>query len=114
MSSTIHFFENADDSPRPPEEVRILHVRAEVSPDGRRVAVSVELTPFFQKPDFDVTLLRGGEEVRSTSVVGAMQPQTQLTLHLPPGDSRGTYLARVDLLRDQQVVQTETAAFEVN
>ena len=113
MSGPLHFFDNTDEEHQPTDDPRITEVRAEVAPDGRRVVVSVSLTPFFRKPDFDVVLLRDGEEVRSTSVVGAMQTRNQLTLHLPPGDLRGAYIARVDLLRDQTVIQTETATFDV-
>ncbi len=112
-SNPIHFFDNLDDSLRPLEEVRITDVRVDVLPDNRRVVVSVNLTPFFEKPDFDVTLLRDGVEERSLSVVGAMQPDMQLTLHLPAGDASGAYVARVDLLRDGRAQQTETVAFEV-
>ena len=113
MSGVIHFFDNTDDGLRPTEEARIVEVCAEVSPDRRRVLVTVQLTPSMHRPDFDVTLLRDGEEIRSTSVVGAFQPENQLTLHLPAGAAGGSYVARVDLLRDEQVVQTASAAFDV-
>ncbi|HLF28521.1 MAG TPA: hypothetical protein VJG32_19475 [Anaerolineae bacterium] len=113
MSSNIHFFDNLDDGPHPTEAVRITDVRADLLPDRRRVVVTVNLTPFFEKPNLDVTLLRAGEEVRSLSVIGAMQPEMQLTLHLPAGDVRGSYTAQVDLVHEAKVQQTETVAFEV-
>jgi hypothetical protein len=114
VSDPIHFFDVSDVFPRPLEEVRIQGVRAEVMPDGRRVVVSVDLTPFFEKPSFDVTLLRDGVEERSTSVVGAMHTQMQLTLHLPGGDPSGLYTARVDLLGENATVrQSESVSFEV-
>ncbi len=114
MSDPIHFFDISDESPRPLEDVRIKNVRAEVMPDGRRVVVSVDLTPFFEKPSFDVTLLRDGVEERSTSVVGAMHANAQLTMHLPSGDPSGHYTARVDLLGDDTSIrQSESVSFEV-
>lgn len=114
MSDPIQFFDVSDESSRPLEEVRIQSIRAEVMPDGRRVIVSVDLTPFFEKPSFDVTLLRDGVEERSTSVVGAMHANAQLTMHLPPGDPSGRYIARVDLLDNDSIVrQTESVSFEV-
>ena len=114
MSGAIHFFDTSDESPRPLEDVRITGVHVEVMPDHRRVLVSVDLTPFFEKPSFDVTLLRDGVEERAASVVGAMSPQAQLTMHLPPGNPGGSYVVRVDLLDgDATIRQTETAPFEV-
>jgi len=114
VSDPIQFFDSSDEPLRPLEEVRIQDVRVEVLPDGRRVAVSVELTPFFEKPSFDVTLLRDGVEARSSSVVGAMHAHTQLTLHLTGGDPGGRYTARVDLLGEDAIVrQTESVSFEV-
>ena len=71
MSGAIHFFDTSDETPRPLEDVRITGVHVEVMPDNRRVLVSVDLTPFFEKPSFDVTLLRDGVEERAASVVGA-------------------------------------------
>ncbi len=113
MSDPIHLFDNSDESPRPLEDVRITEVQVQVLPDGRRVLVSVNLTPFFEKPNFDVTLLRDDVEARSLSVVGAMDTHTQLTMHLPAGAPSGTYVARVDLLGEDAVRQTESVTFEV-
>lgn len=114
MSDPIQFFDSSDKSPRPLGDVRIRNVHVEVLQDYRRVTVSVDLTPFFEKPSFDVILLRDGVEERSASVVGAMHAQTQLTLHLPGGDPGGRYTARVDLLdKDATVRQTESVSFEV-
>jgi hypothetical protein len=114
VSGPIHFFETSDETPRSLEDVRITGVRVEVMPDNRRVLVSVDLTPFFEKPSFDVTLLRDGVEERTASVVGAMSPHAQLTMHLPPGDPGGSYVVRVDLLDgDATIRQTETVSFEI-
>jgi len=115
MSDAIHFFDTSDETPHLLEDVRITRVHAEVMPDHRRVLVSVDLTPSFEKPSFDVTLLRDGVEARAASVVGAMSPQSQLTVHLPPGDPGGSYVVRVDLLDgDAAIRQTETVSFEVS
>jgi hypothetical protein len=113
VSSNVHFFDTSSDSPRPLEEVRIQEVRADLLPDGRRVVISLTLTPCFEKPNIDVTLLRDGVEERTLSVIGAMDNDMQLTLHLPAGDASGAYTARVDLVRDAAVQQTATIAFEV-
>jgi hypothetical protein len=112
VSIPLNFFDDPDDALRPPDQVRIAEVRVDPLSDNRRVVVTVKLTPFLQKPSFDVTLLRNGREERSLSVVGAMHPETQLTMHLPPG-AAGAYEARVDLLLDGGVQHSQTVAFEI-
>ena len=111
MSFDLKFFDDPSESPRPPEQVRITSVRADVLPDGRRVLVSIALTPFLQKPDLDVTLLRNEIEERSLSIVGAMESEFQITMHLPQADPVGAYTARGELLREGGVQQTETVSF---
>jgi hypothetical protein len=112
VSNVLSFFDDPDEAPRPPAEVRITDVRVDLLPDGRRVVVSIELTPFFEKPDLDVTLVRDGVEERSLSVVGAMQPQMQLTMHLPSTNPSGSYRARIDLLREGRIQQTASVVFQ--
>jgi len=124
VSIPLNFFDEPEEARRPPDEVRITEVRVDPLPDGRRVVVTVKLTPFLQKPDFDVTILRDGSEERSLSVVGAMHPEVQLTMHLPAA-STGSYVARVDLLRPRSaddasralregsVQHSETVAFKL-
>ncbi len=113
VSNILNFFDDPDEVPRPPDEVRITEVRAEPLPDGRRVAVSISLTPFLEKPDLDVVILRDGHEERTLSVIGAMQHEMQVTMHLPAVNPQGSYTVRVDLLREKGIQQTATAAFQV-
>ena len=113
MSFDLKFFDDPGQAPRSPEQVRITGVRAEPLPDGRRVAVSISLTPFLEKPSLDVTLLRGDVEVRSLAVIEAMEHEMQLTLHLPPLNASGSYRARVDLLREDGIQQSESVSFDV-
>ncbi|MCJ7584675.1 MAG: hypothetical protein MUO30_07890 [Anaerolineales bacterium] len=72
----------------PPEEIRILYLRAETYPDGKRVRVSLELTPFQQRPYIELTLNDpDGNEVSSASIVEPMGWKLELTLHLRPSTS---------------------------
>lgn len=113
MSIPLDFYDDPDNAPQPPDRVRITELRADPLPDGRRVVITVRLTPFLQKPSFDVTLFRDGVEQRSTSVVGVVQPEAQFTMHLSSNPA-GTYVVRVDLLRESGVQQVEEVAFEVH
>jgi len=109
----LKFFDNPEEAPRPAEDVRITRVRADPLPDGRRVAVSIALTPFLKKPSLDVVLLRDGVEARSLSIIESIEHELQVTLHLPHADSAGAYTVRVDLLKETGIQQSETAAFNV-
>jgi hypothetical protein len=113
VSSNLTLFDEPVEPRRPRDEVRIKDIRVQPGPDGRRVAIWIELTPFIDKPNLDIVLLRDGEEVRSLAIVAAMQHQMQVTMHLPAHDPYGSYEARVDLTYDDQVYQSETYAFEV-
>ncbi|RME90635.1 MAG: hypothetical protein D6770_02090 [Anaerolineae bacterium] len=82
----------------PPEEVRILSLGAEPYPDGRRLRVSLEITPFETRPHLEVTLRDPqGEEVSTVSLVEPMAWKLEFTMHLRGAKTAGEYtlLARL-------------------
>jgi len=91
----MEFFVNDPQVARlPPEETRILDLRAEPYPDGKRVHVNLEeLTPFQQRPYLELTLNDpNGNEASSASIVEPVSWKLELTLHLrKPNPSGGTY-----------------------
>jgi hypothetical protein len=80
----MDFFFPDDLTPRlPPEETRITGLRAEPYPDGGRVRVNIEITPFQTRPHVDVTLLDSdGEEVAAASLIEPMTWKLEFTLHV--------------------------------
>lgn len=105
------FFAEEDEVPLPPREVRITEVKAEPLPDGRRIRLDVTLTPFLEYPNLEVMLYRpDGEEERSMSIVGTMDRHLALTLHVSQRRV-GEYRARIDLIHEGEVLQTETVMF---
>lgn len=67
----------------PPAETRLLDLRAEPYPDGKRLRVILDLTPFQQKPFLDLTLTDStGEVVAETSIVEPVAWRLELTLHI--------------------------------
>jgi hypothetical protein len=110
----ILFFQDQDELPRPPDKVRIVEVQARPLPDGRRVWVQVTLTPFVECPSFDVTLLRpDGTVERTLSVVNALERTTALTMHLGRADAAPEYVARVELLRNEQTLDTRQVRLSI-
>lgn len=80
----MDFFFPDDLAPRlPPEETRITDLRAEPYPDGGRVRVNLEITPFQTRPHVDVTLTDSdGNEVATTCFVEPMIWKLEFTLHM--------------------------------
>lgn len=110
---SMMFFADEDEVPLPPKEVRITAARAQPAPDGRRVALSITLTPFLEYPNLEVVLYRpDGAEERSLTVVGTMERDLLLTLHIKQPMS-GEYRARIDLIYENEVLQTQAVIFSV-
>ena len=66
-----------------PEETRITSLSAQPYPDGRRVRVNLEVTPFQQRPYIEVTLNDAtGLEVASASLVEPMSWKLEFTMHI--------------------------------
>ena len=75
--------EDSAGEPVPPEEVRIQSVHIDPYPDGKRIRVTLKLTPFQIPPDLDVIVMdQDGEESASMSIIGAATPELIFTAHL--------------------------------
>jgi hypothetical protein len=88
------FFQDPTDIPLPPGEVRIRQFRAEPWPDGRRVRVTLELTPFLQRPNGEIRITDlQGAEAASISIIETMEPKMEFTMHLRGAELQGPYTA---------------------
>jgi len=78
------FFFPEDDLQRmTPEETHITALTVEPYPDGERVHVNLEITPFQKRPYIEVLLNDAkGEEVATASIVEPMGWKLELTMHL--------------------------------
>ena len=66
-----------------PEETRISSLSAQPYPDGYRVRVNVEVTPFQKRPYIEITLSdSNGDEVASTSIVEPLGWKLEFTMHI--------------------------------
>jgi hypothetical protein len=90
----IHFTDLSE-VPLPPKEVRIREFVAEPYPDGKRLRLSLDLTPFQKSPSCEIfvtDLL--GNLVATANIIGIIDPKMQLTMHLRIRDPQGTFTAR--------------------
>lgn len=86
------FFQDPNEIPLPPAEVRILEFRAAPYPDGRRVRVYLEVTPFQKRPSADVWVRdAGGATVAEITIIESMTRKMEFTVHLRTPNPQGTH-----------------------
>lgn len=92
----LHFV-GEDEVPRPPEETRFRWVKAEPYPDGRRVRIEFELSPFQRRPDIEIAVVdSAGAPAAGASIIESVEPRMGVTLHLR-GPGAGPYRASLTL-----------------
>ena len=66
-----------------PEETQISDLQVEAYPDGRRLRVSIEITPFQKRPYLEFDLRDGdGQEVSTVSMVEPLTWKLEFTMHI--------------------------------
>ena len=96
-----------------PEKTHITSIQAEPYPDGDRVRVQLEITPFLTRPHIEVTLTDvQGEEVASASIVEPMGWRLEFTLHLRGATNGPFTLAARLFFPDGPTAEPVTTTFE--
>jgi hypothetical protein len=96
------FFHDPDDIPLPPNEVRIRQFATQPYPDGKRVRVYLEITPFQKKPSAEITLFNAlGEEMGNVSIIETIDPRMEMTMHLRGATSGNHFTAQADLFYEE-------------
>jgi hypothetical protein len=112
---TMDFFFPEDHLDRAtPEETRITSLSAEPYPDGYRLHVNIEMTPFQKRPHLEVTLKDGaGDEVASASVVEPLTWKIEFTMHIR-GELLNPYTLEAKLFYpDGPSAEPQTFTFDV-
>jgi len=97
-----------------PAETRITSLMAEPYPDGYRLRVNIEMTPFQQRPHLEVSLKDAdGEEVASSSIVEPLSWKIEFTMHVR-GELKNPYTLEATLFYpDGPVAEPRTFTFDV-
>ena len=97
-----------------PEETRITSLSAEPYPDGYRLHVNIEMTPFQKRPHLEVTLNDcDGDEVASATVVEPMGWKIEFTMHIR-GELKNPYTLEATLFYpDGPTTEPKTFSFDV-
>ncbi len=115
----VQFYDDLDGGPRSREEVRLNELGLFVYEDRLRVAVGFNLTPFLERPSILVRVTNaGGEEAASLSVIEAMQPNFNLTLHLRDSGAGDPYEVETIIYYlsedgDRQISDRQVKSFSV-
>lgn len=92
------FFQDPSDIPLPPDEVQIRELRAEPYPDGQRVRILLEITPFQQRPNCEISVTDDKDNVAaSLSIIESIDAKMDFTVHLKGADSSGVFTVSVDI-----------------
>lgn len=77
------FFQDPDEVRLPPEQVRILECRITPLPEGRRVKIFLELTPFMKRPNIEMTITNSsGKILAHSSILEIMLRKLEFIMHL--------------------------------
>ena len=102
------FFQDPDEIPLPPREVRIRELKVNPWPDGKRLHIYIELDPFQKKPDLELRVVDAdGSEKGSVSIIESMTRKMELTMHLQGEAEQGEFLLTATLLFREEEIEDE-------
>ena len=97
----MEFFINDPNIVRyPPAEIHLLDLRTNSDPDGKRLQVALDLTPFQQRPiiELDLKDFTGNEVASASSIIEPVDWKLEPTLHIRKTDStKGKYTLSASL-----------------
>ncbi len=108
-------FPETGESRLPPQETRIREILVEPYADGRRIRLTIELTPFEERPNLDIEVADPqGSRAASASVIECMNFKMSLTMHLRGEAPAGRYTARAALsFEDHGRVDEKEVVFDL-
>ncbi|MBX3046640.1 MAG: hypothetical protein KF698_06560 [Anaerolineales bacterium] len=103
------FFTEAGQAPVPPQEVRIRELEAAPRPDGLRIQVRIDITPFQLRPNVEAMIVNeAGQPLATVSVVEAIDPIMEFVMHLRQQRTPGRYTLKARVFyADIEAQQTE-------
>jgi hypothetical protein len=91
-------FVDSNEAPVPPEDVRVRELKVEPYPDGKRLALDMDVTPFQEAPDIAIRIQDQDDHlIASTDVVEARDPTMRLTIHIRGSTPKGLLTAVVEV-----------------
>jgi len=108
-------FVDPGEIPVPPDQVRVRKVALKPLPDGRRLQVSIDLTPFTERPSLEVAIEdASGARLAETTIIETVDHQLAFTLHLRRQPDPGEYQLQVEVAyEDQEPVDRREVRFQL-
>ena len=99
MNHNIELFLQNNDNLLPRDQVKINAVTATPYPDGKRVHVAIDITPFRERPNLDITIRDAdNRRVANVAAIGIMTFKVDFNLHLRgTNQGHGDYTVNVHL-----------------
>ncbi len=93
-----HPFQPPEDG-LPPQQVKIQELRAEPwSEDGRRLRVHLDVAPFLERPNIEVSITNeNGDELSSISIIESIDTHMTFTMHLRGNNIGGKLTLKASL-----------------
>ncbi|NDJ75895.1 MAG: hypothetical protein GYB65_06525 [Chloroflexi bacterium] len=114
----VELFLQNNDNLLPRNEVKIESVAADPYPDRQRIKISVQVTPFRERPNLEIVIRDSdGSRVAGTSVIESMVFNMEFVLHLRNvADPAGNYTIQVLLYYDtiEEPQDTHTADLHIS
>lgn len=102
------FFTEPGDAPVPPDEMRIRELKAEPYPDGHRIKVYLEVTPFQHRPVGELVIWNDEEQaVAFSNIVEPLENKIEITMHLRSQETAGNYRLQAKLMYREAIQPPE-------
>jgi hypothetical protein len=113
---TIDLFLQNDESRAPRDQVRIERLAATPYPDGRRIKVEIDVTPFRERPNLEIAIRdQNGKMVSGSSVIATMIFKMEFVLHLRDvTEPAGDYIVEAKLYYDDILSPQDTREITLN
>ena len=106
--TNIDFFQSSD-IPQPKDKIKVEKLEAKPYPDGWRVKVVVDVTPFLERPSLEIRVRSAeGRLVSEMSVIETMIRHMEFTVHIRGVTSpMGDYVAQAALYYGEDPTQSQ-------
>lgn len=107
----IDFFEQKD-VPQPRTNIKIERLEARPYPDGWRIKLMIDVTPFQERPSLELRVrTAAGREVAELSVIETMHRSMEFTVHVRGVPSPlGDYVLEADLYYEERTAPQDQQA----
>lgn len=103
------FLQVPDEQKLPPEDVHLQALKISPDRDGRKVKLSLVLSPFKVRPNVELTIFdASGQEVAHTSILETMLHKMDLYMHLRAPTPGGQYRIEIKIYYQRLPEPSET------